>query len=795
MKKLLKALLLGCITIGMAVGCNDNKSSTIPSSSDQSSSSSSLVSSSELSSSSFEPVGPKATSIAIDTTNVKKTYIEGEALDTTGLVVTATFDDGTTKVVEDYETSPAKGSTLRRGNMNVIVSYQGCYQQYYVFAEKAPKTAWTEAEKELISAHTYNEIIPFIGYEECTIEWKSDVKALYIVGGKYEDTKYQAYKEALAAASWEFTSEGEGLCTYEKNVTANDGLRHLGVIFGERDQDNKFVVAVTEPYEYTFPTEYATKEALDDFGSNVPVPVLPADYYAYNVEGRDIYCYLNSDKDDAGYSAILIENGWSIRAQKDAKGYYVAVSQDGLYQISYLYVNNKMLVINLEQLDFWNFTLIEDFFIKYDSYAFAIPWFEKAGARYLFVEYSANANYYKLKEYYNIQCLMAVFGATADDLPAYAQKAKDEGWDVFESGGRYIAHMSEQVKEKTEATVFTFYYDASYNAVIVLISLTSIHQNNSEFPSEKIALLLDENITDTVPAYEGATQGITMNAEWRWVFVIVEKGTNEEALEEYKKTLLENDYTAIGVDIYGDARYLSPNGQIVITVFTEGEHEFIITFKEAPLFEFPGDKLAETYNKGDTVPALEGGYEYHYQLLGRLTSIGVVYKDNAEATSKCEAYVALLLANDYEEGEKDGDGDMHYLSKNMQIDVCPIVNENVVYIGIKDAVPPGWPTAKIKAFLGDEITDTVPEYTKGESYLSLIFGTTYEVCVRCKEGKDADEKMDEYKEILLEAKYTFVEYNEDMDEYIYLSENEQIQITLCSYGDEFTVDIEAYEAD
>ena len=109
MKKLIKTLLLGAVVIGMAVGCQDTGSSSITSSTPSSSNTSSAITSStsditssitsssnssssassSSSSSSSSSVAPTLTGITLNTENVKKTYVQGEALDLTGLVVTA----------------------------------------------------------------------------------------------------------------------------------------------------------------------------------------------------------------------------------------------------------------------------------------------------------------------------------------------------------------------------------------------------------------------------------------------------------------------------------------------------------------------------------------------------------------------------------------------------------------------------------------------------------------------------------------------------------------------------------
>ncbi len=147
-KSLIKSILLGAIALGMMIGCNEpastsssltpsstsnstvsSSSSEITSSSTTSSSNSSSSASSSLpsssSSSSSSSVAPTLTGIALDTTDVKKAYVQGEALDLTGLVVTASYSDNTSKTVTGYTTDPANGSVLSNiGDITVTVSYE-----------------------------------------------------------------------------------------------------------------------------------------------------------------------------------------------------------------------------------------------------------------------------------------------------------------------------------------------------------------------------------------------------------------------------------------------------------------------------------------------------------------------------------------------------------------------------------------------------------------------------------------------------------------------------------------------
>ena len=162
MKKIAKALLLVAMTVGMAVACDPaetSSSGSVSSASSENSSQTSLTSSettsstssssnstssattSSSSSSSFSSssssVAPKVTGITLNTDLVKKAYKYGEALDLTGLVVTANYDNNSNEVVRNYTTDPANGTVLNEvGDKTVTVTYLTFTANFSVKVEK-----------------------------------------------------------------------------------------------------------------------------------------------------------------------------------------------------------------------------------------------------------------------------------------------------------------------------------------------------------------------------------------------------------------------------------------------------------------------------------------------------------------------------------------------------------------------------------------------------------------------------------------------------------------------------------
>ena len=100
-----------------------SSSSSTPSSSTSSAPSTSVPSSS--SSSSSTSVAPTVVRIDVNLDNVKTAYVRGETLNLTGLVVTGTFSDGTSRAVRSYTTNPANGAVLNEvGEQEIVVTYK-----------------------------------------------------------------------------------------------------------------------------------------------------------------------------------------------------------------------------------------------------------------------------------------------------------------------------------------------------------------------------------------------------------------------------------------------------------------------------------------------------------------------------------------------------------------------------------------------------------------------------------------------------------------------------------------------
>ena len=143
------------------------------------------------------PVAEKTLSgITVNADSVKKSYTYGEALDLTGLVVTAKYSDETTAGVAEYTTNPANGTTLNEvGNKDVTVTYQGKTDKFTVVVGKTLTgiTLNTDAVKK---SYAVGEVLDLTGLV---------VTASYNDGSSEQVTDYSVSSDTQGA----FTTAGE----------------------------------------------------------------------------------------------------------------------------------------------------------------------------------------------------------------------------------------------------------------------------------------------------------------------------------------------------------------------------------------------------------------------------------------------------------------------------------------------------------------------------------------------------------------------------------------------------------
>ena len=736
------------------------------------------------------------TGITLNTTNVKKDYHVGEALDLTGLVVTAKYNDYSSTVVTDYTSNPANGTVFNEiKEETVTITYQDKTAEFKVDVTKAVKAAWTEEEAKIMSDNLYGIVLPYTGFEESVVSYDAQKEAVFIKGGTLAADTLTNYGKLIVAAG--FTRLTEEAHIYQKEVATAQGKRFVRV--GFEANEGQFFLQALDPYYYEFPTAFAEAFAAQVIGSEDVAPALPgADYYEFNTTYRVIFCYMNSTTEDAGYSAILAAAGWRVQSEKDSYGYYVAVAPDYSYQVSYLYQQQYgRFAIYFELVSKWQPSFFTEFFQKNSPCVIEIPEYEGKDVTYLFMISGTSA-------------LVGVNGSNVSEVEAYAEKVAKAGWEVNYN------ETTEMYKAKlTIANVgvanMTFYFNPQNNAAIIIIDSKFDPLPTASFPSEEIAEILGEDITDVVPAYEGEATGYAVTEEGTnyIVTIQVEKGTEKAAAAAYlefiqtKGYALEEGFSTI---------YVSPNKQIYIQsngVANSGE--FTITFWPVPYtLNWPAKKIAKYL--GDeiktVVPAYEDedieNYEFEADEDGIWILVNFDYEAEVDVDEKIEAYVDTLTTNKYFFMMTDEDDTSFYVSPDLKV-VVGVQNDGGdmwIYINTVDAVTANaWPAYQLN-YYNEKMgyADELPVYD-GDLFLSqkTTIGSSYLTIDIRLDTEDADEmkaEADAYVDALEDAGFTFLlSLGEDNECRVYTSPNSEYEVAVMYQPDGFTVQIDEIATD
>ncbi len=829
-KSLIKSILLGAITLGMMIGCNEpastsssltpsstpsstvsSSSSKITSSSVTSSSESSSSASSSLpsssSSSSSSSAAPTLTGITLDTTSVKKSYIQGEALDLTGLVVTAKYSDNTTEAVTNYTTNPANGAALNNtGAIPVTVAYGRFTDSFNVIVTKAPKAAWTETEAKLMSDNLYGEVLPYTGFEESKVNYNEQYKAVVVMGGTITDEFLESYARALSFNGYVLVSTTE--LVFEKSVQTDAGKRIVQVTV--MDNKGQLAIVAMDPYYYAFPTDFANYVADKYFASKEAVPAIQADYYQL-IEGNDgiaIVCYMDATTEDAGYSDILTIAHWTVLG-KDEHELYSAVSPDSAYMISYEYnAQNGALLIVFRPVNFFNDAPIKAFFAKYNGTYVGLPAFNVTNGQYYFEEADTNEYFFEKGELDMVVAFLTIYGGTAQDAANYMTTLQEAGFKVLNSKDSYSATKAVEGKG-------LFRLDYSYDpekGVITLIFYIYLEPfPTTEFPQDEISELLGGYTTDIVPGYTGETTGFQLNDDSYGTYIVVQvpQGTEEAAIASYTQTLLENGYR---LENEGGSVYVSEHHEIFVQMYKDSG-SFKIVFYRAPYLSWPSAQVAAYLGEeiSDVVPAFADGRadEFTFEPAedGLAITISYYYEedDQGEEIEIDVEEIAIDYINELEDNNgffyvDDVDGVKYYSSKNFQIIVGveydDVWDEIYIYIMTPDQYEPEdeWQVQHIQYFLDKHnYTDNLPIY-EGEfvSAKATIEISTLRIDV-VLETTDTDEikaEADAYIDTLVDSGFTYFEELGEGACKRYLSPNNQYEVSVMYQIDGFTVQID-----
>ena len=755
-------------------------------------------------------VSAKLTGIAINTDNVKKEYEQGEALDLTGLVVTAQYSDNTTANVTDYTTNPANGTIFNEIKEETItVSYNNFNETFKVNVVKATKKAWTAEEAKIMTDHLYGVELPYSGFEESVVTWSSEYETLYIKGGAATDEDLVAYARALSSLGFVMISQTS--YTFRKVISTDNGDRYVKVAY-YIDEDNEFYLEAYDPFLYEFPTQIALYFAYVNFDSYQTPPAFNADRYEVKTQNMAIFCYKDTTTAVADYTAALNEAMWDTTGGYDSnQKFYTAISPDKAYMIYYNYdAQYKSLDIYFAPVNFFNPAPIKAFYEKYCEYTIEIPAINVENANYYFYESQYNSEYIAAGQFEYVHAYLDVLGGEQADADAYAQVLAQAGWDVAGSSdaesktSNYVA--KKQVEELGLAKIDLIYNSHDGMYLIFYAALDPLP--GATWPAQEVAAVLGSDITDVLPPYEGYSTGYTVFPADMWgddyVLVDVESGTENDCVAAYKATLEKNGYTATP-----GGNYFSPNHQIRVTVYYGTSGTFTIEFVAGPFLEWPAARVArfikEMYGERvtDVLPAFEGGEEYNTEFYDDEGLYISVSGDDFDGEQAVIDYTKVLTEdNGFTPVGEDEDGTPYYGSPNKQFAVCSFVDrwdDFYIFIPLPPEDENAWPTNDIADWISDKnFTDELPEYA-GE-YESLTFQVEpllgqFIITLTLADTANAEDEASTYCYLLYQNEFKWTETLPFGAGEVYTSPSKEFTVTVASYEQNVYITLEEAEKD
>ena len=720
MKKITKLILLSCMTIGMAAGCDFSKSTTpsneqssshsaplstssssvseqsssstsgsAPSSSSSSiisssssittSSSSSIVSSSSASSS-LSSLAPVVDGINLNTDNVKKEYIDGDALDLAGLVVTAHYSDNTNVNVSDYNVNPANGTILDEvGPKTITVSYEDFTSEF---------TVTISARLTSITLNT------------------DAVKKSYKVGEKLDLT-------GLVVTANYSDNTSVVVTDYSLNIDDGSELTEYGnkeIVVTYNDLTARFSVMVKAPSSIALDTTYLKmiyeqREALDLSG--LVVNLVYTDGSKEKITDYSVSPANGTILNDAGETTVTITYGtftktFKVTVKETWTEEYANLMASHLYGYVLPYTGSKLSVVCYS--DEYNTLYIEGGDASNDALAAYAAKMEAKG----FTKISTNTyTYTKVVDTEDGERNLKVFFGKNEDGVFYLEAYDPYYYSFPVSYATSLATQfgSTQIVPSFEAD----YYELETNPQAIYCYTTS---QTAETDYTKALNDAGWDITGGVDQNTGYLTAIapdkaymvyykyeTQYKDLDIVFMPINFWNEDVIKAFYLNYANYNDFDVPSLDVAG-ANYLFQEAPTNEWAFEEGHYEFIyanmyvIGAKTSDLTIYSGVLKTAGWD------VVEGDSNYVAKLT--IAEIGIIriefsYKSDANAVA-------------------------------------------ITFYGLIEPIPDAnWPSEWIASKLGEDVTDTIPQYlgpNNGFSILDDYFGTA--IVVNVTKGTEND---------------------------------------------------------
>lgn len=284
------------------------------------------------------PVEKVLKSIAISGEATKTTYFEGEAFDPTGLVVTATYDDESTRVVTNGVKWTCTPETLILGatEVNVTATYgeKTAGKTVAVTVTEAPKTVDIDLTKDQTTTATTDKLEwlgEFVTVTANKAKAGTETNSYYPGNGKTStrfytgstltftpapfvvlgEITYEAttvgFAKVMAESQWKnATAEANGMSA---TITPIDGTKPVSATIGARTGGNSFSINYSLANEISLAlvaksndTYYAT------FSSACACEFVGAEVFTVNVEGENIVLNEVASKQVPANTGVLVKS-------------------------------------------------------------------------------------------------------------------------------------------------------------------------------------------------------------------------------------------------------------------------------------------------------------------------------------------------------------------------------------------------------------------------------------------------------------------------------------------------------
>lgn len=758
-----------------------------------------------------EPETPVAVLSSISVSGQFKTeYEQGESFDASGIVVTAVFDDGSSKDVSS-EASFSGFSSESLGSNTVTVSYGGQTASISLTIVKPVKRAWSAEEMALFDEYLHGIELPFLEVEGASVAYDSENEALRIFDEAGEPLAVEGTQIAdyaakfVASDGWEdvssqysaYSSAPAGsFYVFERSTDTEEGMRRISVQFFGSDGSNyattgSFALFANDPFNYEFPSALMAAE-FEAYGMT-PFTISAPDgdglfyefypdsynelYVLYDMEdsvNATIYIYGLDETSFASYKAKLESDGWAFGEPAESglmKGELevepnLFAKMSLAYTSNFTYLNYNYLI---QAPAAWPTDEAAEFLEAIvPGTSSVIPPLEGAEAYEFYTDHELD-----------------VYGS-AELEAQYVAILLEAGWTASElTEGVYISPAQDVQVE--------VYYNSTYGCLE--LTFTAYVAPSATWPSEDVAALIPEGYTDSLPAFEGEADSFLVynDAYGMGVTVFVGEGNEDAAIAAYGETLLAANFVAGS----SESIFVSPSAEFSVELWkgTDGAFNIEISIIQY----FPSADVATALASldpsiTDVLPPLEGASSYSVYL-GTAKVQVVAGFSSSESSDALDAYYQALLAAGFSYAGDDSYGDPHFDSPNGQFEVCPWLSSSGIVIDIVPGtfVPPvaGWDAnavaTAVATYISPDITDTVPALDYDVAF--EVGGDTGSVQISASVD-DADAAVADYASILLGAGYTEAGADTYGDMH-YASPSSQLDVCAWASGSFIVIDIVA----